>query len=388
VAYTPHTWTAGETIDAAKLNANEQGTQAAAAAADTANSALAGKVNSSTYTAGLAAKADTASLAPVATSGSYNDLTNKPTIPTVSGTNTGDQTLSLNGSSLTISGANGNSVTIPTSGGTTVSDASTTAKGIVQLAGDLGGTAAAPTVPGLAGKLSAASNLSDVANAATARTNLGLGTAATQPSTAFDASGAASAAQAAAVQRANHTGTQAASTITGLATVATSGAYTDLAGKPTIPTVGAAGAGAGVALSSTDASVTNSRTPTAHAATHGSGGSDPISPASIGAASLLTTQTQQTGTTYTFVLADGNTLVESNNASAVTFTVPPNSSVAFPVGTSISLRQYGAGQVTVAAGSGVTLRSRGGVVKTAGQYAEATLTQRSVDEWVLSGDLA
>lgn len=79
-----------------------------------------------------------------------------------------------------------------------------------------------------------------------------------------DANGAAAAAQSFAIQRANHTGTQAASTVTGLATVATSGAYTDLSAKPTIPTVGSAGAGAAVALSSTDASVTNSRTPTAH----------------------------------------------------------------------------------------------------------------------------
>lgn len=35
--------------------------------------------------------------------------------------------------------------------------------------------------------------------------------------------------------RANHTGTQAAATVTGLAAVATSGAYTDLSGKPTVP---------------------------------------------------------------------------------------------------------------------------------------------------------
>lgn len=49
-----------------------------------------------------------------------------------------------------------------------------------------------------------------------------------------DASGAASAAQAYAVQRSNHTGTQSAGTVTGLATVATSGAYGDLTGIPTI----------------------------------------------------------------------------------------------------------------------------------------------------------
>lgn len=84
-----------------------------------------------------------------------------------------------------------------------VSDASPSAKGIVRLAGDLGGTAATPTVPGLANKanttdvLSKASNLSDLANAATARTNLGLGTAATQASSAFEVAGAAAAAQAA-----------------------------------------------------------------------------------------------------------------------------------------------------------------------------------------------
>lgn len=68
--------------------------------------------------------------------------------------------------------------------------------------------------------------------------------------------------------------------ITGLANATAS---TDAAAFGQVPLVGAAGAGAGVALSSTDASVTNARTPTAHAATHAVAGSDPVSPASIGA---------------------------------------------------------------------------------------------------------
>lgn len=51
------------------------------------------------------------------------------------------------------------------------------------------------------------------------------------------------------------------------------------------PPLGAAGAGDTIALKSTDPTTTDARTPLAHAATHASGGSDPVSPASIGALS-------------------------------------------------------------------------------------------------------
>lgn len=94
----------------------------------------------------------------------------------------------------------------------------------------------------------------------------------------------------------------------------------------------------------------------------------------------------QTGTTYTLVLTDAHKVVTLNNASAITVTVPPNSSVAFETGDQVNLLQLGAGQVTVAAGSGVTLRAQGSKVKLFGQYAIGTLIKIASDEWVFVGN--
>jgi hypothetical protein len=96
----------------------------------------------------------------------------------------------------------------------------------------------------------------------------------------------------------------------------------------------------------------------------------------------------QTGTTYTLVLTDSAKFVTLSNASVITATIPPNSSVAFPIGSQVNLMQLGAGQVTVAAGAGVTLRSAGTLVKTSAQYAVATLLKIDTDTWVLVGNLA
>jgi hypothetical protein len=95
----------------------------------------------------------------------------------------------------------------------------------------------------------------------------------------------------------------------------------------------------------------------------------------------------QTGTTYTFVLADANnTVVSLINASAITATVPPNSSVAYPVGAILQFYQGGAGQVTVAAGSGVTINYTPGL-KLRAQNSIASLIQTATNTWLLSGDV-
>jgi len=103
-------------------------------------------------------------------------------------------------------------------------------------------------------------------------------------------------------------------------------------------------------------------------------------------AKLITTNRQTAS--YTLVLSDADKLVEMNVATANNLTVPLNSSVAFPTGTQILLAQYGAGQTTVVATSGVTIRSNGGKLKLNVQYSGATLIKIASDEWYLFGDIA
>lgn len=131
----------------------------------------------------------------------------------------------------------------------TVADATTTAKGIVQLAGDLGGTAAAPTVPGLAGKASSTdsrftdqrvptdgsvTNAKVATNAAISADKTADGTtnkvytATEKTKLAGVATGAtANDTDANLKDRANHTGTQAPSTITGTAVITTDARLSD-----------------------------------------------------------------------------------------------------------------------------------------------------------------
>lgn len=90
---------------------------------------------------------------------------------------------------------------------------------------------------------------------------------------------------------------------------------------------------------------------------------------------------------YTLILTDAGKSVEMDKATAVNLTIPLNATVAFPIGTVIEIWQKGAGQVTVVATGGVTIRSTEGKLKSYGQYSSMSLRKRGTDEWVLVGDL-
>ena len=89
----------------------------------------------------------------------------------------------------------------------------------------------------------------------------------------------------------------------------------------------------------------------------------------------------------TAVLADDGKLVTMSNASANTFTIPPNSSVAFGIGTQINIAMLGAGQTSVVAGAGVTLNSDGAKLKLNAQYALCTCVKTGTNEWFVVGNL-
>ena len=91
---------------------------------------------------------------------------------------------------------------------------------------------------------------------------------------------------------------------------------------------------------------------------------------------------------YTLTLDDVGKLVEMNSGSANNLTIPAEATVNFPINCQINLSQYGAGQTTIVATSGVTIRSYNGLTKLAGQYAGATLIKIGSDEWYLFGNLA
>jgi len=101
----------------------------------------------------------------------------------------------------------------------------------------------------------------------------------------------------------------------------------------------------------------------------------------------------QTGTTYTSVLNDSyQVLVTMSNASANTFKIPTNASVAHPVGTVITVLNIGAGTCTISAvTSGTTTVLSSGATAAAptlAQYKSAACIKTGTDTWYIVGAVA
>lgn len=86
-------------------------------------------------------------------------------------------------------------------------------------------------------------------------------------------------------------------------------------------------------------------------------------------------------------VSDSGKLITFTSTSAVTFTIPTNSNNAYSIGTQINLAQLGAGQLTVAGTSGVTVNGTPGL-NLRSQYSMATAIKIDTNTWIITGDLS
>jgi hypothetical protein len=95
---------------------------------------------------------------------------------------------------------------------------------------------------------------------------------------------------------------------------------------------------------------------------------------------------QKTASYTLSALTERDDLIEMDSTSETTLTIPLNSAVAFPVGTSIDILQTNTGQVTIAGDAGVTVNATPGL-KLRTRWSSATLFKRATNTWVVYGDL-
>lgn len=98
---------------------------------------------------------------------------------------------------------------------------------------------------------------------------------------------------------------------------------------------------------------------------------------------LVTVNAQESD--YTLGATDAGNAVEITSPSGTTVTVP---SGVFPIGSIVEVAQIGSGQVTLVAGSGVTLQSADGLLKTRAQFSTISIRKRDTDTWLVVGDVA
>jgi len=101
----------------------------------------------------------------------------------------------------------------------------------------------------------------------------------------------------------------------------------------------------------------------------------------------------QTVTNYILALTDANNSITMNNSAANTVTIPTNDSVAFPIGTTITVWMLGSGVTSITADTGVTLSGNGGTALAGScdiqtQYNAAVLLKIDTNSWLVSGNIS
>jgi len=131
-----------------------------------------------------------------------------------------------------------------------------------------------------------------------------------------------------------------------------------------------------------------------HASTHAYGGADPLAASDIGQYGVAPLNSgsvvnpaydyvpinAQT-TSQTAALTDVGKDTQITSASATTYTIPPQSSVAWVAGSYMFVSRMGSGTLTIVAGAGVTVNSAGSRLKISEQYGTVMIraTAQSVD---------
>ena len=95
---------------------------------------------------------------------------------------------------------------------------------------------------------------------------------------------------------------------------------------------------------------------------------------------------QKTASYSLSTLTHRDSMIEVSSTSGTTVTIPAESSVNYPVGTTIDILQTNTGQVTIAGAAGVTVNATPGL-KLRTRWSSATLMKRAADTWVVYGDL-
>jgi hypothetical protein len=103
---------------------------------------------------------------------------------------------------------------------------------------------------------------------------------------------------------------------------------------------------------------------------------------------LLDYAPSSAATSYTITSANSAKTTEFTAATDVTITIPSDpSDTTWPIGSSVEVRQMGAGRLIFSVISPATIVSSDGYLKTRTQYSSAFLEKRASNSWILTGDI-